>query len=282
MLPSYKNLKLRTLYENQILLITISRPYAKNSFNTETAYELAETIKYFNDSQHKVAILIGEGDTFCAGADLKELGQISSAEEVSAKLMSRLRDYGIGGMGPTKMIALKPIIAAVRGYAVAGGLELATWCDMIVSHKDAVFGVFCRRFSVPLIDGGTIRLARIVGYSRAMDMILTGRAIKGTEAYSWGLVNRITDKAEDVLNEAEKLAKLLCDLPQECMRSDRLSTIESVYGNLERDLRNETRLGLKTIMTGASIEGAKRFINKEGKHGAEVLEKKNILDRSKL
>ena len=268
-------------------MITINRPSAKNSIDTDTAFELMDVIHYFNSSpKHKIAILTGAGDTFCAGADLKEVSQISSSMQVSEKFQTRLNEYGIGPLGPTHSVSLKPVIAAVCGYAVAGGLELALWCDMIVSHKDAIFGIFCRRFSVPLIDGGTVRLARVIGYSRAMDMILTGRAIKGDEAYTWGLVNRLVEKPENVCEEAEKLGKLLCDLPQECMRSDRMSLIESVFGNLEKDLRNETRLGIKTMMTGATVAGATRFSkNNEGKHGKIVLEsnvKKNLLRNSKL
>jgi len=287
MLPSFSNLKLSTLYENQILVVALNRPSFKNAVNTTTAHELKDALLYFNaTASYKITILTGEGDTFCAGADLKEVAQIQANPILSAPFQNRLNEYGIGPLGPTRSVSLKPVIAAVRGYAVAGGLELALWCDMVVSHNEATFGVFCRRFSVPLIDGGTVRLARVVGYSRAMDMILTGRAIKGVEAYSWGLVSRLVEKAEDVFEGAEKLAKELCDLPQECMRSDRLSLIESVYGNLERDLRNEFRLGMKTMTTGATVAGASRFSeNQEGRHGKVVLDskiKKNLVRMSKL
>lgn len=284
--PIYKNINLSTSNDSQILHIIISRPHAKNAINTDTALELFSAVKHYNESaQYKIAILSGEGDTFCAGADLKEVSENSSNLLADEKFRRRLNEYGIGPLGPTRNISTKPVIAAVRGFAVAGGLELALWCDLVVSHKEAIFGVFCRRFSVPLIDGGTVRLARVIGYSRAMDMILTGRAIKGEEAFQWGLVNRLVEKTDQVMTEAEKLASFLCDLPQECMLSDRVSLIESVYGNLERDLRNEMRLGMRAMISGASVKGAKRFSEgNEGKHGTIVKEglKKNMLRWSKI
>lgn len=285
-LPTYKNIKLLTSHNKELLFIIISRPNAKNAIDTDTAFELSSAVKHYNESaQYKIAILSGEGDTFCAGADLKEVSQISSNILTNEKFRKRLNEYGTGPLGPTRMTSTKPVIAAVKGFAVAGGLELALWCDLVVSHKEAIFGVFCRRFSVPLIDGGTVRLARVIGYSRAMDMILTGRAIKGEEAFQWGLVNRLVEKPDEVMAEAEKLASFLCDLPQDCMLSDRMSLIESVYGNLERDLRNEMRLGMRTMMSGATVSGAKRFSEgNEGKHGNVVKEslKKNVLRLSKL
>ena len=285
MIPSYSNIKLSTLNNNEILVVTIARKLFKNAIDTSTAHELNAAFNYFNSTPTlKIAILTGEGDTFCAGADLKEVSQAKTDFKTLTHMMTRLNEYGMGPLGPTHSISLKPVIAAVCNYAVAGGLELALWCDMVVSHNDAKFGVFCRRFSVPLIDGGSIRLARVIGFSRAMDLILTGRAINGVEAFSWGLVNRLVGKAEDVFGEAEKLAVELCGLPQQCMRSDRISLIESSYGNLERDLRNESRLGANSLIVG--LEEAGKFSkNKEGRHGNVVgvsKIKKNLVRMSKL
>lgn len=287
LLPTFSNIKLSTLYNNQILLVKICRPSSKNAIDTATAYELKEAFNHFNINHSlKVAIITGEGDTFCSGADLKEVSLSKSDPKLAAFFTARFSDYGMGPLGPTHSVSQKPVIAAVCGHAVAGGLELAIWADMIVSHKSAAFGVYCRRFSVPLLDGGTVRLARIIGYSRAMDMILTGRGINGSEAFSWGLVNRLVEKSEDVFDEAAKLAKQLCDLPQECMRSDRLSLIESVFSNMERDLRNEMRLGMRIVRAGATAEGAARFVEqKEGRHGNAVSDpklKENLVKSSKL
>lgn len=275
MLPEFPNLLLTELNSSKILIITINRPSYRNAVDTKTAHSLYSAFQYFNTSPHLISILTGSNSVFCGGADLQEVSKIPSDPKISSDVDTRLNDYGIGPMGPSRMVCTKPVLAAVQGYAVAGGLELAIWCDMIISHKDAVFGVFCRRFSVPLIDGGTVRLSKIIGYSRAMDMILTGRGIKGEEAFRWGLVNRLVNDKQNVMEEAVKLAEELCELPQECMKSDRISLMESTFGNLERDLRNENRIGKITMMKGVTTFGASQFaINKKGRGGGKINDSK--------
>src|SRR6202162_1013865 len=197
--------------EDRITIVTIQRPESRNAVDRDTAEALAFAFRQFDADQNSdVAILTGAGGNFCAGADLKKFG-------------NRMSPEGDGPMGPTRMRLSKPVIAAVEGYAVAGGLELAIWCDLRVAAKNAVFGVFCRRFGVPLIDLGTVRLPRLIGQSRALDLILTGRGVSGEEALGMGLVNRL---AAPALDGAFELAQTIAAHPQRCMRSDRLSVYE--------------------------------------------------------
>src|SRR5580700_4744197 len=198
--------------EDRITIVTIQRPEARNAVDRSTAEALAYAFRQFDaDPNSDVAILMGEGGNFCAGADLKAFDNHLSAD-------------GDGPMGPTRMRLSKPVIAAVEGYAVAGGLELALWCDLRVAAKNAVFGVFCRRFGVPLIDLGTVRLPRLIGQSHALDLILTGRGVSGEEGLGMGLVNRLTEPGE-ALETAIELAESLAALPQGCLRSDRQSAL---------------------------------------------------------
>jgi enoyl-CoA hydratase len=244
--------------EDRITTITINRPERKNAVNGPTAMALAQAFRDFeDDAQASVAILTGSQGTFCAGADLKGVAEGHG---------NRVTTDGDGPMGPSRMLLSKPVIAAVEGYAVAGGLELAMWCDLRVAAKDAVFGVFCRRWGVPLIDGGTIRLSRMLGHSHALDMILTGREVKGKEARRMGLANRLVKKGQ-ALSEAKKLAAQLCVFPQKCMRSDRLSSYQQWDASLKNALENETALGLEVIKSGETLEGAQRFANGAGRHG---------------
>jgi enoyl-CoA hydratase len=244
--------------EHQITIIHINRPERRNAVDGHTAAVLAETLTAFEqNSESKVAILTGKGGTFCSGADLKAVAEGNG---------NRVTNQGNGPMGPTRMLLSKPVIAAIEGFAVAGGLELAMWCDLRVAAEDAVFGVFCRRWGVPLVDGGTIRLSRMLGHSHALDMILTGRGVSGEEARMMGLTNRLVAKGT-ALAEARKLASQLCQFPQLCMRSDRLSSYQQWDLNLDRALLNETELGLKVINSGETREGAQRFANGEGRHG---------------
>ncbi|MDQ6747060.1 MAG: crotonase/enoyl-CoA hydratase family protein, partial [Candidatus Dormibacteraeota bacterium] len=200
-----------------VRILTIDRPARRNAVDAATARELAQAFRDFDeDPAASVAVLTGAGGHFCAGADLKALAGGDRRE---------LTIEGDGPMGPTRMTLGKPVIAAVEGYAVAGGLELALWCDLRVAARDAVFGVFCRRFGVPLIDGGTVRLPRLVGHSRAMDMILSGRGVSGEEALAFGLANRLADPGR-ALDDAVALGLELAALPQACLRNDRRSALE--------------------------------------------------------
>jgi enoyl-CoA hydratase len=232
----------------------------RNAVDGPTAAALAEAFRRFEaDPELCVAVLAGAGGTFCAGADLHAL---------AAGRGNRVEETGDGPMGPTRMLLAKPVIAAVEGHAVAGGLELALWCDLRVAADDAVFGVYCRRWGVPLVDGGTIRLPRLVGHSLALDLILTGRAISGEEARACGLVNRLVPKGR-ALPEATELAHALARLPQRCLRSDRRSAYEQWDLPLTDALHNETRLGLEVIRSGETREGAARFAAGAGRHGAK-------------
>lgn len=239
---------------NNILIVKINRPDVKNAEDGETADLLHEAFQEFdNDDSLNVAILTGVGDAFCAGADLKS---IASEGDKAPKLSQE----GNAPLGISRMRVSKPTIAAVEGFAVAGGLELALWCDMRVAATDAVFGVYCRRFGVPLVDGGTVRLPRLIGHSHAMDLILTGRGVSGEEARSMGLINRMTGKGA-ALEGAIKLAKQLCDLPQVCMNSDRLSAYEQWDLSEAQALSNESNRGLQVLASGETLGGAKRFVD---------------------
>lgn len=242
-----------------VALILINRPHVRNAVDRATAEELSEAFRNFEqDPSMLAAVLGGTGGHFCAGADLRALSEGRG---------NRLEPEGDGPMGPTRMFLSKPVVAAVAGYAVAGGLELALLCDLRVAEKDAVFGVFCRRWGVPLIDGGTVRLPRLIGLSRALDMILTGRAVQAQEALEMGLVNRVVEKGK-ALEEALGLAAQISRFPQECLKSDRLSAYQAMDLPFTEAMRNEFSLGLKTIQSGESIRGASRFAEGQGRHGS--------------
>ena len=244
--------------EGPVLLVTINRPEVRNAVDAATAQALADAFREFDRNEaQRVAVLAGSGGTFCAGADLKA---------VASGRGNRLSEEGDGPMGPTRMLLLKPVIAAVEGHAVAGGLELALWCDLRVAARDAVFGVYCRRFGVPLVDGGTIRLPRLIGHSNALDLILTGRGVSGDEALRMGLANRLVETGKAV-DSALELARQLADLPQTCMRSDRLSSYEQWSLPLAEAIRNEFRRGMQVIDSGETVEGARRFAAGQGRHG---------------
>jgi enoyl-CoA hydratase len=241
--------------EDRITIVTIRRPEARNAVDRKTARALAAAFRRFDtDGGSDVAILTGAGGVFCAGADLKAFD-------------NDLSEDGDGPMGPTRMLLSKPVIAAIEGYAVAGGLELALWCDLRVAARDAVFGVFCRRFGVPLIDLGTLRLPRLIGQSHALDLILTGRGVSGEEAQRMGLANRLTEPGA-ALDAARELAKLIASHPRTCLRSDRMSVYEQ--WDLKRDdaAANEFRRGMEVMESGESEAGAARFARGQGRHGA--------------
>jgi enoyl-CoA hydratase len=251
---------IRSEREESVLVVTIDRPEVRNAVDGPTAAALAEAFRQFDDDDSlSVAILIGAGGCFCAGADL---GSIASQERAL-----RVSVDGDAPLGLSRMVLTKPVIAAVEGHAVAGGLELAIWCDMRVAAEDAVFGVFCRRFGVPLMDGGTIRLPRLIGQGRALDMILTGRGVGAPEALAMGLVDRVVP-AGTALEAAKQLAHELAALPQTCMRSDRLSVYEQWSLDTSEALRNESQHGLDVIASGETLAGAQRFRDGAGRHGS--------------
>ncbi|AKT36506.1 crotonase/enoyl-CoA hydratase family protein [Chondromyces crocatus] len=242
-----------------IALVTLDRPEVRNAVDGPTAAALADAFRRFDaDPAAKVAVFTGAGDTFCAGADLKALASGHG---------NRVEPEGDGPLGPTRMLLSKPVIAAIEGYAVAGGLELALWCDLRVAAEDAVLGVFCRRFGVPLIDGGTVRLPRLIGLSHALDLILTGRAVGSEEAIRMGLVNRVVPRGE-ALNAAMDLATQLAALPQQCLREDRLSAYEQAGMTLEDALENELQHGIASLAEPEFREGLSAFGAGEGRHGA--------------
>lgn len=249
--------------KGKVCTVIINRPEARNAVDRNTAGQLADAFRAFEgDDSLSVAVLWGSGGTFCAGADLKAFS--GKSEGKSNQLNSDMSEDG--PMGPSRMRLTKPVIAAVSGYAVAGGLELACWCDLRVVEKDAVFGVFCRRFGVPLIDGGTQRLPRLIGMSRAMDMILTGRPVGAEEALAMGLANRVAEPGT-ARQVAEELAAQIAGFPQTCMRSDR----EAVYRGFDMDFSEAMQLefshGMKVIASGETEMGASRFAGGVGRHG---------------
>jgi enoyl-CoA hydratase len=247
----------------RIAVVTIDRPHARNAVDGPTARLLVEAFRAFDaDDALHVAILTGANGTFCAGADLKAISA-GTGNRVEADMG---RD---GPMGPTRMLLGKPVIAAVEGHAVAGGLELAVWCDLRVAAADAVFGVFCRRWGVPLIDGGTVRLSRLIGHSHALDLILTGRGVSGDDALGMGLANRLSAPGQ-ALTDAIALAEQIAEFPQLCMRSDRLSSYEQWDLPLGAALERETTLGLEVIRSGETRDGAARFAAGAGRHGTGV------------
>ncbi len=241
-----------------IYTIIIDNPGVKNAVDGRSAKELANAFRKFDqDDKAEVGILWGSNGTFCSGANLKAIIK-GYGNQIDKK--------GDGPMGPTRLILSKPVIAAVAGYAVAGGLELALWCDIRVVEESAIFGVFSRRFGVPLIDGGTIRLPRLIGLSRAMDMILTGRSVTAAEAFSWGLANYIVEDGQS-RQEAEKIGIGLTSFPKICMRNDRLSTYTQFGLSIKEAMSNEFEYGLKTLESGEYLEGSKAFLQGKGKHG---------------
>jgi enoyl-CoA hydratase len=244
-----------------VTTVILSRPQTRNAVDGPTARALADAFRVFDaDRSASVAVLWGEGGTFCSGADLKAFGT-SRGNRVEAE--------GDGPMGPTRMRLTKPVIAAVAGYAVAGGLELACWCDLRVAESDAVFGVSCRRWGVPLVDGGTVRLPRLVGQSRALDMILTGREVPAAEAYLMGLVNRLVEPGQ-ARAEAERLAARLAALPQTCLRNDRASVLAGAGLPEDEALGVEFAYGLHSLEADAAA-GAARFAAGAGRHNAPVV-----------
>jgi enoyl-CoA hydratase len=241
--------------------VTIQRPERRNAVDSATAAELLAAVEAADaDPEVAVIVLTGAGGSFCAGADLKALAEGDRQTVVPGA-------DGPGPMGPTRLRTSKPVIAAVEGPAVAGGLELALWADLRVAASDATFGVYCRRFGVPLIDLGTVRLPRLIGHSRAMDLILTGRGIGGVEAERIGLVNRVTEPGQ-ALATAVALGHDLAALPQTCLRHDRLSAIEQWGMDEEQALRNEWDHGLATLSSGETLDGAARFAGGAGRGGA--------------
>ncbi len=252
-------MSVRTETDGPVAVITIDRPEVRNAVDGPTAASLIEAFEQFDgDDSLAVAVLTGAGGTFCAGADLKAVALRRRSNTV--------RVDGHGPMGPTRMVLSKPVIAAVEGHAVAGGLELAVWCDLRVAADDAVFGVYCRRWGVPLVDGGTVRLPRLIGQSRAMDLILTGRGVSGDEALALGLVNRLA-RPGAALVDAVALAHELAALPQRCLRSDRASAMAQWDLDADDALIRETELGLETIRSGETQAGAARFAAGAGRHG---------------
>jgi enoyl-CoA hydratase len=236
-----------------VMVVTIDRPEVRNAVDRATATQLAGAFRDFeSEDDMSVAILTGSGETFCAGADLKA---IASGDPGRA---NRIEPEGDGPMGPTRQVLSKPVIAAVEGYAVAGGLELVLWCDLCIAAHDAIFGVFNRRWGVPLIDGGTIRLTRAIGQSRALEMILTGRAVGADEAFAWGLVNQVVERG-DALAEAEALARHIASWPQMSLRADRTSAREQWGRPLAEALAREFAGGMRAVQGGEAVAGARRF-----------------------
>jgi enoyl-CoA hydratase len=242
-----------------VTTVILDRPEVRNAVDGPTAAALAEAFADFEaDGDAAVAVLFGAGGTFCAGADLKAMGSPRG---------NRTTPDGNGPMGPTRMQLTKPVIAAVAGHAVAGGLELALWCDLRVVEEEAVFGVFCRRWGVPLIDGGTVRLPQVVGLGRALDMILTGRAVSAAEAYEMGLATKVVP-AGHAREAAEELAQAIAAFPEACVRSDRASAIEGVSLDKGAAMANEFRHGMATLTDPGVFEGVARFRGGAGRGGA--------------
>ncbi|MDZ4270279.1 MAG: crotonase/enoyl-CoA hydratase family protein [Mycobacterium sp.] len=240
-----------------VTTVIMNRPAARNAVNGAAARELCEAFEEFDrDDTASVAVLWGDNGTFCAGADLKAIGTPDG---------NPVHRTGMGPMGPSRLTLSKPVIAAVAGHAVAGGLELALWCDLRVVEQNAIMGVFCRRWGVPLIDGGTVRLPRLIGHSRAMDLILTGRAVDADEALAIGLANRVVPQGES-RQQAEALAAELAALPQQCLRADRRSALTQ-WGLSETDAM-DFEFGSMSRVAAESLEGAARFAEGAGRHGA--------------
>lgn len=241
-----------------VTTVVLSRPEVRNAVDCQSAQALADAFREFDqDSEASVGVFFGDNGTFCAGADLKS---------IAAGKHNRTEPTGDGPMGPSRMLLRKPVIAAISGYAVAGGLELALWCDLRVMEEEAVLGVFCRRWGVPLIDGGTVRLPRLIGLSRALDLILTGRPVSSAEALSIGLVHRVVPTGTSRA-AAEQIARELAQFPQVCMRGDRMSAYQQFDLSFEEAMANEFRHGLAALREETSA-GAKRFAGGAGRHGS--------------
>ncbi|WP_349269782.1 enoyl-CoA hydratase [Mycolicibacterium parafortuitum] len=252
-------MSIRVERNGAVTTVVMNRPEARNAVDGPTARELYEAFDEFDsDDTALVAVLCGDNGTFCAGADLKAMGTDRT---------NPLHRAGPAPMGPSRMVLSKPVIAAISGYAVAGGLELALWCDLRIVEQDAVMGVFCRRWGVPLIDGGTVRLPRLIGHSRAMDLILTGRAVDADEALAIGLANRVVPTGQ-ARQKAEELAAELAELPQQCLRSDRMSALTQ-WGMPEADAM-DVEFGSLSRVAAESLEGAARFSAGAGRHGARA------------
>jgi enoyl-CoA hydratase len=251
-------MSVRVEKRERVTTIVVARPHVRNAIDRSTAEALAAAFRAFDaDAGADVAVLHGDGGTFCAGADLSAIARGDG---------NRVAADGDGPLGPTRMVLSKPVIAAVSGYAVAGGLELALFCDLRVADETAVFGVFCRRFGVPLIDGGTVRLPRLVGLSRALDMILTGRPVAAREALAMGLVNRVVASGQ-ARAAAEALAAEIAAHPQRTLRGDRASAHASLGMSFEDAMRNETAIGLASLASGEALGGARAFAAGRGRHG---------------
>jgi enoyl-CoA hydratase len=251
---AYNNIRVET--DGTVTTVALARPERRNAVDGPMAYELADAFRAFEKSDARVAVLWGEGGTFCAGADLKAVGSTRG---------NRTQPHGDGPMGVSRLRLSKPVIAAVSGYAVAGGLELALWCDLRVAEHSAVFGVFCRRWGVPLIDGGTVRLPRLIGQSRALDMILTGRPVAADEAERMGLANRVVPDGQ-ALPEAQKLAAQIAAFPQTCLRGDRASVLAQWGASEQAAMAEEFIIGMRSLEEDGRF-GSGRFAQGAGRHG---------------
>ena len=258
-------MSLRVETRNRVTTVTLDRPGVKNAVDGPTAEALVHAFRQFDvDPDADVAVLCGASNTFCSGADLKAvsggIGDNASANPLNTDMAAT------APMGCTRLLLSKPVIAAISGYAVAGGMELALWCDLRVVEETATFGIFCRRFGVPLIDGGSLRLPRLIGMSRALDLILTGRPVDAKEALAIGLANRVVPHGQ-AREAAEELARQLARFPQHCLRSDRQSAYEQWGMGQDEALANEFAHGMKTIGSGETVKGAGRFASGAGRHG---------------
>ena len=253
-------MSVRVEKDGPVTTVIIDRREARNAVDPAMAQALAEAFAEFDgDESAKIGVFWGDHGSFCAGFDLKVAAEGGGVRSDVYQ--------GNGPMGPTRMLLRKPVIAAVAGHAVAGGLELALWCDLRIVEEDAVLGVFCRRWGVPLIDGGTVRLPRLIGQGRALDLILTGRPVGAAEALTMGLANRVVPNGASRA-AAEALAHELAALPQTCLRSDRLSAYEQWDLDFAAALENEFRRGAAVLASGESRDGAARFVKGAGRHGA--------------
>jgi enoyl-CoA hydratase len=251
-------MKVQVERQGTVFTVILNRPEVRNAVDRETAELLNEAFLEFDrDDRLRAAVLCGEGGHFCAGADLKA---------IAAGKPNRVEAEGSAPMGPTRLLLSKPVIAAVAGHAVAGGLELACWCDLRIAEDNAVFGVFCRRWGVPLMDGGTVRLARLIGASHALDMILTGRPVSASEAHRMGLANEVVRNGQ-AKDRAQELALFISRFPQVCLTHDRMSLYEALGRGIQDALANEFRHGLETIQSGETVHGVSRFKKGEGRHG---------------
>ena len=254
--------KVRTQRNGQVLTVILDRPEVRNAVDDETAAELIAAFNELESDDSLLAgVLWGSEGAFCAGADLKAVaaGQRTVRDDVQDFF-----DHP-GPMGPSRMVLSKPVIAAISGHAVAGGLELALWCDMRVAEEDAILGVYCRRWGVPLIDGGTVRLPRLIGLSQALDLILTGRGVKSDEALQMGLINRVVPKGQS-RKAAEEVAQQLCKFPQQCLRADRQSAYQTFDYDYEQAMVAEFQAGAR-VLAEEAVPGAKRFASGKGRHG---------------